>query len=186
MKFTSRLNDSIDSGRRMPLRPELLLLPQVPKPMHGLAPRVVLGRKWWDTTRRAAYQSTNGHCLACGVHKLLSRGPKWLEAHEIYRVDYLTGRMVYLETVPLCNYCHSFIHIGRLESLLERRKITQRKFADVLAHGERILANAGLTKKQDYKGPFAPWLSWRLVVNRKMFKPRFESLEELEKHYAKI
>lgn len=164
-------------------RPEILLLPNIPKPLHGLAPRVILGDKWWNETRHAAYKSTDYHCIACGVHKLLARGPKWLEGHEVYRTDYVHGRMVYVEAVPLCNFCHNFIHSGRLQALLDKHKITQQRYTSIIQHGERILARAGLCKPRPYEGKVAEWSKWRLVLNRRMYKPRFRSLEDWAKHF---
>jgi len=165
-------------------RPEVLLLPQIPKPMHGLAPRVILGDKWWNETRRAAYNKTDNHCIACGVHKTRAKGPKWMEAHEVYRTNYLQGRMVFLEAVPLCHYCHNFIHSGRLQALLDKHRITQQRFTSIIQHGERVLGQAGLEKAPPYEGKIAPWSSWRLVLNRKMYKPRFKSAEAWAKHFG--
>lgn len=44
------------TGPSYALRPELLLHNNIPKPMHGVAPRVVLGQKWWDRERRECYE----------------------------------------------------------------------------------------------------------------------------------
>jgi len=70
------------------LRPEVLLCPNVPKPMHGLAPRVVLGSAWWDETRQRAYRSTNYHCIACGVSRERAKYHQWMEGHELYSINY--------------------------------------------------------------------------------------------------
>src|SRR5271165_1557046 len=79
------------------LRPEVLLCDNIPKPLYGVNPRSILGSKWWDETRQAAYRSTEFHCIACGTPKhLTARG--WLEGHEIYEVSYDKGRAKYLET----------------------------------------------------------------------------------------
>ncbi len=165
------------------LRPEVLLLPQIPKPLHGLAPRVILGRQWWDKTRQEAYRKCWFHCIACGIHKSQARAHKWLEGHEIYRTDYLIGRMYYIETVPLCHYCHNYIHQGRLQALFEKRQIAQQRYVAILQHGERILASVGLTRDPPYEGPMAEWSKWRLVIGKQMFKPKFKSLEEWAAHY---
>ena len=155
------------------VRPKVLLCCQIPKPMHGVAPRVILGSKWWNDTREAAYGSTGYHCIACGVSKFDAEGRRWLEGHEIYDIDYLQGRMVYLETVPLCNYCHNFIHDGRLEVLMQLGKITQARYAAVIQHGARVLQAAGLEKLGQYTGPTAEWGDWRLVLLGKEYPPLY-------------
>ena len=165
------------------LRPEVLLLPQIPKPMHGLAPRVVLGTKWWDETRQACYKSTDYHCVACGVHKTQARGPKWLEAHERYRTDYKVCRLYYLEAVPLCHFCHNYIHQGRLQALLEKHQITQHKFVQIMQHGERVLVKAGLLRPEHQEIDLAQWSKWRLVLFGKMYKPKFKTFQAWAKHF---
>jgi hypothetical protein len=154
-------------------RPEVLLSPPIPKPMHGLAPRVVLGQEWWDETRRAAYASTFYHCIACGISKHDTE-TKRLEAHEIYDVDWLLGRMVYLETVPLCQRCHNFIHSGRLEQLRESGEITGAEYSITLRRGNKVLREAGLLR-QTYTGPVAAWQDWRLVIGDDEWEPIFKS-----------
>jgi len=164
--------------------PEVLLCGNVPKPMHGLAPRVVLGRKWWDQTRQAAYASTNNHCIACGVHKFRAMCRQWMEGHELYAVDYVNGRMKYLRTVPLCHYCHNYIHSGRLEAMLEKGEITHAKYAAIHQHGDAVLDDAGL-EKEEHQGLVAPWEKWRLVIGRKTYKPKFKTYEDWVAFYGK-
>ena len=170
-------------------RPELLLSLNIPAPMYGLAPRVVLGQKWWDTTRKAAYRSTDYHCLACGIPKALATYHHWLEGHEVYEIDYEAGRMRYLETVPLCHFCHNYIHDSRLTMLLQSGKIHHAKYASVIRHGDRVLRRAGLErpsieerdaliKKLVRNGRVAEWQSWRLVLFGKLYKPLYKSEEE--------
>ena len=163
--------------------PALLLCPQVPKPLHGLAPRVVLGSKWWNDTRKEAYRSTSYHCLACGVSKYDAQYRKWLEGHEIYEVDYLVGRSEYIRTVPLCNYCHSFIHAGRLQAQLDKGTINHARYAAIIRHGNGVLQQAGL-RRVEYEGPFAEWGDWRLIVNGKEYAPLFKTEAEWIKVYG--
>lgn len=159
-------------------RPETLLHGQIPKPMHGLAPRVVLGSKWWNLTREAAYESTDKHCVACGVHQYYATWHQWLEGHEFYDIDFLLGRMVYRETVPLCHFCHNYIHSGRLEYLLEEKKVSQAKFDAIIKHGNAVLDAADLGRPEPYEGPMAEWEDWRLVVEGKEYPPLYKSFEE--------
>lgn len=168
------------------LRPEVLLCSNVPRPMHGVAPRVVLGAKWWNETRRDAYKKAAYHCIACGVHKSKARGHQWLEGHELYNVDYSKGLMVYLETVSLCHYCHSYIHDGRMLGLIEKGQYRHDKYKRVMQHGDQVLRDAGL-KRLTYRereeivvdmalnGKLAEWSKWRLVIEKKKYKPKFKS-----------
>lgn len=183
MSLADKLNRALEGrpkGNPRDLRPEILLHSQIPKPMHGVAPRVILGRSWWDEVRAEAYRSTNYHCLACGVHKYQAAEKHWLEGHELYDINYIRGRMTYLETVPLCHYCHNFIHAGRLQALRQIGKVTQEKFDAVMAYGEGIIKAAGLKPKRIYKGQIAPWSKWRLVLDGKRYPPIYRSL----RHWA--
>jgi len=152
--------------------PGVLLCPRIPEPLHGVNPRTILGASWWNQTRRDAYKSTLFHCLACGVAKYkIRKGPQWLEGHEIYSIDYLLGRMEYLETVPLCHYCHSYIHSGRLSALFDEGQITHATYAAIIQHGDRVLRKAGLAQPLPYVGPAAEWGDWRLVLKGKEYPP---------------
>ena len=162
------------------------MLPQIPKPLHGRAPRVILGSKWWNETREAAYKSTNYHCIACGVSKARARGPKHLEAHEVYRTDYNVGRLYYLEAVPLCNYCHNYIHQGRLQSLVDNHKISYQRFVAIIQHGDNTLAQAGMLRPPMYEGPLVEWSEWRLVLFGKMYKSKFKDEAHWLRHFSKL
>lgn len=164
-------------------RPEILLCPNIPKPLHGLAPRVILGEAWWNETRQAAYRSTGHHCIACGVHKRHAKYIQWLEGHELYKTDYKRGTLTYIETVPLCHSCHSFIHDGLMEALLRRGVIDLVKFNDVMDHGNRVLKAAKLRKNRRTPKVIAPWSKWRLVLSGKEYPTRFKDYKEWEMFY---
>lgn len=159
--------------------PRALLHPQLPKPLHGVAPRVILGDKWWDRERKEAYKSTGFRCKACGVHKLQAKYHKWLEGHEQYEIDYLLGISKYIGTIPLCHYCHNYIHQGRLQALLDQGKVSHQKFTAVIQHGETILRAAKLSVERPYTGPTVDWNSWRLQLFGKSYAPIYKSFEEL-------
>lgn len=86
--------------------------------------------------------------------------------------------MTYVETVPLCHLCHNYIHMGRLEALLEKGELTHKKFSDVVIHGQQVLAEAGLKPLTLYTGPIADWGDWSLIIGRKRYPPKFKSQEE--------
>lgn len=178
MRLVDKIGDKLPEQWKR--RPEILQGGPIPLPMHGLAPRVVMGKTWWERTRKAAYLSTFYHCVVCGVHKTKAKGAvKHLEGHEVYEIDWLMGEMEYVETVPLCNYCHSYIHEGRLNWLLSTRKISQQKYAAIIRHGDSILCAAGLERRPtDRKGPQADWGDWRLIVGKKSFKSLYANFNE--------
>jgi hypothetical protein len=171
---------ALSPKREWKRRPEILLFSGVVQPLHEVCPREILGRKWWDQTRKESYKSTNYHCVACGVHKSVAAYHKWLEGHERYEVDYVRGIQTYLDTQPLCHFCHSYCHLGRLKALLDRGEIYHAKFVDIVQHGDRVLAEAGLTKIV-YNGAMAPWSKWRLILFGKKHRPKYRSLKAWEK-----
>jgi len=81
--------------------PSILLHPQIPKPLHLMAPRVFLGNKWWDNVRRDAYWCHGYYCHACGVDGTGNKSKIGLEAHEMYDIDYVTGRVEFLDAVSI-------------------------------------------------------------------------------------
>lgn len=183
-----------DLKKRMKLpvvvtRPEILLCPNVPKPMHGVAPRVILGENWWNETRKKAYEASHYRCVTCGVLKTRAKYHQWLEGHEIYDIDYARGRMVYFETVALCHFCHNYIHDGRLNFLLAKGKVHHAKYNAIIQHGDAVLALAGLSRRSfeereleamdlERQGKIAPWAKWRLVLNGKLYPPKYKSFRE--------
>jgi len=149
-------------------RPEILLHPNIPKPLHGIAPRVVKGQAWWDVVRRQAYASTGFRCAACGVRKQDAKYHQWLEAHELYEYDYEAGRLTLKEIVPLCHSCHNYIHSGRMAMMLDSGEMTEEMYLDILAHGDRLIK--GL-KRPEAPLTCAEWPDWRMVIDGKRYGP---------------
>ncbi len=187
MKKLQSLGDKLRNrlGKQEPktwtVKPELLLCSQIPKPMSGVNPRTIMGVNWWNQQRRLAYQSTDYHCQACGVIKFDAKYHQWLEAHEQYEIDYLLGRMTYVGCVPVCHFCHAFIHQGRLQALLDSGKIHHAKFVAIHQHGDEVLRKAGLVKTSVYSGPSAEWGDWRLILDGKEYKPIYKNFEKWKK-----
>ena len=121
------------------MKPEILTQPNIPKPLHGLAPRTIMGQEWWDTERQKAYASTDYHCVACGVPKSEAKKFHWLEAHEYWKFDYRKGTAEVISIEPLCHYCHNFIHSGRLAMIMGKEKSVE-EAEDILEHGFKLLA----------------------------------------------
>jgi len=190
----------------MNLRPDLLLHPNIPMPLHGLNPRTLKGREWWDAKRQAAYAKNNYCCWACGVHKSEALYRHVLEAHEDYVIDYANGRMTIKEIVALCPACHGYIHSGRLEAMYLNGEIGVTKFVEILRRGTEILIDNDLPLN-----PFAKrimsvyrmepimlhpqpaleipetivaWGDWRLVLDGVEYAPLWLNESEHVKHYG--
>jgi hypothetical protein len=186
----------------MKLKPEILCHPNIPKPLHGINPRTIKGERWWNEERQKIYASTDYHCIACGIHKTEARGHKWIEAHEFWDIDYMTGICKILSIEPLCHYCHNFIHSGRLKMILGKQKTTY-EIINILEHGFKILSENNLpamfytidfakeigAKTFDVKSnlpvtnPSIDWKDWKLIYEKKEYYSKFESYEDWEEHY---
>jgi hypothetical protein len=148
-----------------------------------MSPRELLGSDWWDKQRQEAYKRAKYHCQCCGVPKTEAKYHQWLEAHETYIYDYATGTATVNEIVALCHSCHNYIHSGRLRALYQAGKITSQRYADIIDHGDRILANAGL-QPPDSPVDVAKWTDWKIIIDGKVFPTRWKSFEEWQNHYS--
>lgn len=160
------------------IHPELLTHPNIPKPLHGVNPRSVLGKDWWDEKRVAAYAENNFCCHACGTHKSKAKFHQWLEGHEAYIIDYPRGEIRLEKIVALCHSCHNYIHNGRLKHLLDKGDVTKEKYDAIMKHGDSLLKKAGLARRAGYDGEVADWNKWRLVIDDKKYKPKYNSYNE--------
>ena len=178
----------------MIFQPSILQCPNVPKPMHGLAPREIMGRQWWDLKRKQVYASTNCHCKACGAAGRM-------EAHEFWKINYNIGECIITEIVPLCYECHNFIHSGRLLKVAGTQ-IPVQKCVEILERGFKILAENDLDcfeaalmaakelgaktyKVKPYPLPDKElrWKDWYLVWNGKIYRSRFNDFEQWQDYY---
>lgn len=163
--------------------PAVLTHPEIPKPLHGLAPRVLLGKEWWDKERAEAKAKTGNRCLACGVYGFQS-SKGWLEGHETYEIDYKKGIAVYVATIPLCPECHSFIHKGLLTVLEEKGEISKVRKNEILGRGYDLLKKAGIKPPLPYVGKCAEWEEWRLILEGKVYLPFHKSYADWIDYYS--
>jgi hypothetical protein len=192
--------------------PSLLQHPTIPKPLHGLNPRTIKGQSWWDSQRKKAYAKYDYRCWACGVHKLDAKIHRWLEGHEYYDIDYDKGRSLFIDVVALCPACHSFIHNGRLLSMVDQGQVGIHSARTVISHGMEVLESNGLKPTQHamyvkyilegkshtiatilsmsdkslIRTPQStvPWDKWHLEFDGKKYYSRFANLQEWAKEYG--
>jgi hypothetical protein len=176
-------------------RPYILSQAPVPKPLHGLTPRKMLGKEWWDKERLEAKQKNNFCCHACGVHE---SQVKWLEGHEQYSVNFRKKLVTYKSTVSLCPDCHAFIHSGRTMALNNEKETIR-----IIRHGIKVLrisrADISLPTSKladsynvSYRGLLIrdvrlryEWHGWKLSVNGKVFESNITGQDEWNWRYKK-
>ena len=161
----------------------------MPKPFYGMAPRTVLGSKWWDQTRKECYAAHDYHCFACGNHQdAVPLMPGRLEGHEFYVVDYKARTVRFIEAVALCHACHNYIHQGRMEAMVEKGEMKEGKYFAIIEWGDSVLQNAGLEPKikvdmLDKGDPTEDWSDWRMIIEGKEYPPRFRTWLEWDMEY---
>ncbi len=170
------------------MRPEILLHPNIPQPLQGMSPRVILGEEWWDTKRKEAYKKHNYHCWACGVHKSDAKYKQWLEGHECYVFNYEKGTAFMVEVVALCYMCHAFIHSGLTQVWFNNNKINKKEYGDIIKHGENLLKTVDYKKLNPYiidsYCKVADWADWKIIVDGKVYPTKFKNISEWKEHYS--
>lgn len=168
------------------LQPELLGQPSIPKPLHGINPRTIMGDSAWRDLRIELISKTP-YCRACG-HETIS-----LDLHEDYNIDYQCATMKLKQYVPLCKRCHSFIHSRLLSVRFSRKQIDKYELVDILLHGLYIAKknkikvfsvthslgkSLGLdTENIDYWSPPVlshNWADWKLIYDGKTYRGQSE------------
>jgi hypothetical protein len=173
-------------------RPELLLHPNIPKPLHGLAPRTLVKQSEWTQIRREAYAKNNYHCWACGTYRHYDLAllkfvddNGTLDAHESYDIDYENKTVELKEIVALCKHCHNYIHSGRLGSMYDKGQCDEQDCWEIINHGDSVLIDGGLVPynavdKNTYQDE---WDEWRLIFNGKEHRSRWKDYWDWMKHY---
>jgi hypothetical protein len=162
-----------------------------------------MGKAAWDEKRCAVYASTDFHCAACGVHKRDALFHAWLEAHEIFRIDYAKGAATLIEIVPLCHACHAFIHSGLLRIRARKKEVSSDHVRQIMSHGCAVLRDGSgrifsgtaelcdLVSVDRSRIPVMPkprkmatWGAWRMVWDGVEHRGKFNSQREWQRAYA--
>lgn len=158
------------------LKPEILTHPNIPKPLHGIAPRIVKGKVWWDIERRKCYEKAGQMCECCGTPREHAWPNRWLEAHETYEYKY--GIFTFVGVVCLCPACHKFIHSGLTQLLFERGELSLDTYERIRKHGHYILKQNGLTEKWKERHNYVcpEWKDFRMCIDGKYYGPSSRNL----------
>ncbi len=110
--------DEVTAGHQEDRTPRLTL-EIIPTSLHGKSPRTVLGRAWWDRTRKQHFAAVGNRCEICGG--VGDRYP--VEAHERYEYDETCRPPCQRVTglIALCPDCHSVKHLFRTQAVARER-----------------------------------------------------------------
>lgn len=97
----------------------LITMPNVPRPLHGLAPRTIMGVSTWNHVRKRCYYDAGYKCEICGVDFAEIR-PRYA-AHELYSYDWIAGTGKFERCIAICQVCHNAIHSGRLITMYKNQ-----------------------------------------------------------------
>lgn len=159
------------------VRPELLLHPTVPDPLHSLSPRTLMTSKNWNITRRSSYSYNNYHCYACGKYaEYDEKNQRFvrlkLHAHECYKYDYMLFTAELVEIVALCPLCHEGIHIRRSQALYDKGILDEESMWLIYTNRDNVL---NLNDEH--------WSKWCLAYDGKLHYSNFKDRGEWEEKY---
>lgn len=121
--------------------PNILNEGGIPIELSGMSPRILKGQPWWNKIRKKTYESTDYHCIACGIHKSQIKSGKTLEAHECYKYDYENYIAEVEKIIPLCHSCHVYLHTGRLMAIHKDGLVSDEQVREIILHGLNVLKN---------------------------------------------
>lgn len=156
---------------------KILTMPNIPMPLHMLAPRTVLGKTTWDHMRKKCYYEAGYKCQACG--KILDRGQ--CHAHELYTVNYETGDSKFERCVCLCEMCHvRGIHSGRALTMIKKGNplMTKKLILEGAENLFRIINDYNVTHRNE-----EPLRAYATFVDYAKWPPLADEMRELIDKY---
>ena len=99
------------------LRP-LIAMPNIPRPLHGVNPRTILGASTWNHMRKFCYNKAEDTCEICGAKP---ENLRHRHGHEVYEINYAKGTAKFNRVYCVCSLCHlGCIHTGRALTLWKK------------------------------------------------------------------
>lgn len=121
----------------------LITMPNVPRPLHGLPPRKIMGTTAWNRMRKRCYYDAGYKCEICGADP-----PKGqLHAHELYTYDWKEGTGRFERCIAICKRDHDFIHSGRMITLYKEGNLLYPKsyVLDVVEKGFKLIRDYNIS-----------------------------------------
>lgn len=162
----------------------IIAMPNVPAPLHGQAPRTLLGKSTWDHMRKFCYYNANYKSQISGEDLDGTTNDKKCNAHELYSYDYVHGKAYFERAVCISPVEHNFIHSGRMLTMYKKGNplMPKKYLLKVVENGFRIIHdwNKAHPKKRPLR-VYATIADYALVPSL-----REEMLELIDKYDIKF
>ena len=99
----------------------IITMPNVPAPLHGVAPRTILGNSTWTHMRKKCYFDADYKSQISGIDLDGSTSDLKCNAHELYSYDYIRGKAYFERAVCISPVEHNFIHSGRMLTMYKKK-----------------------------------------------------------------
>lgn len=117
----------------------LLTMPNIPKPLHAVNPRLIMGDVAWSKVRKKAYYDAGYRSEISGE---LCATPGSLHAHEVYDINYVTGICTFKRVCAITPLEHVyFIHSGRALTMWKNKNplYTTERVLNGIENGFRLI-----------------------------------------------
>lgn len=98
----------------------IIAMPNVPAPLHGCAPRTILGSSTWTHMRKKCYFDADYKSQITGKPLDGQDSDAKCQAHELYSYDYTAGTAYFERAVCISPMEHNFIHSGRMLTMYKK------------------------------------------------------------------
>lgn len=146
MEYDIKLIDQWEAPKENDAR--LLTMPNIPLPLHSLAPRTIMGQKKWDILRKREYMKQKYTCQIS--KKELGHGHCHL--HEVYDIDWRKQISTFKRYIVLSPKIHTrFIHSGRALTLFQNgdKQMPKEFMLKTLEKGFKIIADYNMKHYND-------------------------------------
>lgn len=119
----------------------IIAMPNVPAPLHGVAPRTVLGDSTWTHMRKRCYYDAGYKSQISGEWLDGSSSDARCHAHELYSYDYTKGTAFFERAVCISPLEHNFIHSGRMLTMYKKGNplMPKKYLLKIVENGFRII-----------------------------------------------
>ena len=155
-----------------------ITMPNVPKPLHAINPRIIMGQDKWDNLRMQCYLDSKYKCEICD-RKL---DDKNIQLHELYSYNHTNGVAKFERYISVCKLCHNGIHSGRAASLFRNHNpiFTKKYMLEIAENAFKLVYEYNEEHHAELR-LFKTYLEWL-----RLDELRDELLELMTKYDVKI